>query len=122
MDGKNAVVFLRFNIYIQYNLVNASELPIFLPPIMHKRYKHNKRCKMKYQIIFISLMLLLFSCEKDMNPISLKDEILDLTPGNKFRFFKKNNLQEYHFIREVIKDTTINNNKWKNYDISSIDL
>jgi len=41
MDGKNAVVFLKFHYYIENNLVNASELPIFLPPIMHKRCASN---------------------------------------------------------------------------------
>ena len=33
MEGKNAVVFLRFNIYIEKNFENASELPDFCRPL-----------------------------------------------------------------------------------------
>jgi len=53
MDGKNAVVFLKFCFYIKNNLVNASELSDFLPPIIHKRYI---ACRIMKIIIYIFLL------------------------------------------------------------------
>ncbi len=37
-DGKNVVDFLKFYLYIQNNLVRATELSALLPHFMHRRY------------------------------------------------------------------------------------
>ena len=54
----------------QMNFVNASELPNFLPPIMHRRYtpiyKRNNMNKIISFLTFISIFLL-FSCGGQMH-------------------------------------------------------
>jgi len=63
------VVFLRFNIYIQNNLVNATELPAFLPPLMHRRYIAENFYlggNMKKIIFIFPLILFLASCDSSV--------------------------------------------------------
>ena len=77
---------------------------------------------MKKILINIILLLFIFSCEKDLSPINVDDVNINLSPGNKYRFFVKHYSNEYDFTREIIKDTLINNKQYYLTDSDRYDM